>query len=325
MFKKYKWLKWVVLAVVVIAGIWIYIASTASRISVRVAKAAIGEIAPAVSVSGEIKGNSAELSPKTIGVIDWEGVKEGNRVSRGQVIAKLDNYDTAKRDYESTRSLFHKGFATKQQLDLSRVQYESSCFISPINGIVTLVAYDVGESVSPGMTVFQIVDPKSAYSEVQIDESDIGDVRNGQEVRVFADAYPSGTFNGKLSNIGQEAELKKIGGRIKLDEEDKIFRARVDINDPEYKLKIGMTINADIITEKKPGLLIIPREAIFIKEDLKIVYVIKNNRAKETKVSLGAKDSANIEVRSGLASGDSVAVTGFDKLKDGSRVKIEKE
>ncbi|MEK7375861.1 MAG: efflux RND transporter periplasmic adaptor subunit [Candidatus Margulisiibacteriota bacterium] len=317
-------LKWGVGIAAAIILAWGFASYMKSGIKIKTAKAAVGTIKPAVSVSGEINGREADLSPKIMERISWIGVKEGDRVSAGQILAKLDNYESAKREYDGARSLFASGFATKQQLDNSRLQYESSCFISPINGVVTLVANKVGESVSPGIASFSIVSPSSAYAEVQIDESDIGDVSAGKDVIIYADAYPDITFAGTLVNIGQEAELKKIGGRIKMDEEDKIFRGRAAFKDPEYKLKIGMTINADIVIEKKNGVLVIPREAVLNKGGKTFVYLVKGGRVKEVKIETGLKDSANVEVKSALKAGDQVASSSFDKLKNNSKVIIEK-
>ena len=317
-------IKWGIGIAVAIILVWCFSSYMKSGIKIKTANAAIGTIAPAVSVSGEIKGQQADLSPKIIEKLSWIGVKEGDNVSAGQLLAKLENYESAKMEYGSTRSLYNSGFATKPQMDNARVQYENSCFISPINGIVTLVANKIGESVTPGVTAFSVVSPSSTYAEVQIDESDIGDVAAGKDVIVYADAYPDMTFAGKLVNIGQEAELKKVGGRVKIDEEDKIFRGRVAIKDPDYKLKIGMTINADIITQKKNGVLMVPREAVFNKDDKTMVYLVKGGRVKEVRIETGLKDSTNVEVESALKAGDEIASLNLDKLKNNSKVIIEK-
>jgi len=321
---KDKRIRWAIGIIVVLIVAWIFYGITKNAVPVRISKASIGEIRPIVSVSGDIKGTTASLSSKLIGSISWIGVKEGDKVKKGDVLAKLDTFDTAQRGYISTKDLFESGLSSKNELETAKQKYESSCFIAPISGIVTLVANKIGESLSPGTPFIAIVDPMSAYGEVQIDESDIGEIRQGQEVEISADAYPNRKFFGKLSNIVQEAELKKVGGRVKIDEEDKIFRATVNIDDSSYDLKIGMTISADIILEKRPGLLTVPREAVMSKDGSQEVFVIKNNQAKQRFVELGIKDPSNIEVKNGLKDGETVAVTNLDKLKNNSLVKIEK-
>jgi multidrug efflux pump subunit AcrA (membrane-fusion protein) len=115
-----------------------------------------------------------------------------------------------------------------------------------------------------------------------------------------------------------------VGGRVKMDEEDKIFRAKVLFDDKDYKLKVGMTVNADIITERRPGLLIIPREAVFSRNNSQEVYLIDRNVAREKTVELGSKDPDNVEIKKGLKDGEIVAITNIDKLKNGSLVKTEK-
>lgn len=323
MFKD-KRIKWILIIAGIVVVVWAYSLINKNTVPVKVSKAVTGEIIPIVSVSGDIKGTTASLSSKMIGNIVWIGVSEGSPAAKGEVLAKLDSYDQSSREYNNAKALFDEGLSSKNDLEIARQKYESSCFISPINGIVTLVANKVGEALSPGMVFITVVDPSSAYGEVQIDESDIGDVHTGQEVDVSADAYPGEKFSGKLSNIVQAAELKKVGGRVKMDEEDKIFRAKVIIPDSQYKLKIGMTINADIITERKAGLLIVPREAVFTKNGTQEVFLIRNGRAKEVPVALGSKDPFNVEIKSGLKDGEQVAVTNIDKLKNGSLVRIER-
>ena len=322
MLKKRKWQIIAAAVLAVFIGMWFM--NSRNSVSVKTAEAVVGRISPSVSVSGEIKGFEADLSPKMPSLITWVGVKEGDWVSAGSVLVKFDNYDNAWSDYERIKTLYDGGFATKQQYETARLQYENSYLASPISGKVVLVAQDPGETASPGVTAVSVVDPASKYIEVQIDETDIGEVKLGNDAQITSDAFPDLAINGRLSNIVNRAELKKVGGRIKMDEEDKIFRGRIAFDDPEKRLKIGMSVNAEIITGIREGLLIIPREAVFSKNDKQKVYVVLGKKAKERDVELGIKDYTNIEVVKGLKAGEKVAVSSLDKIKDGSRVKIEK-
>lgn len=329
--KKINW-KWIVsiVAIAIVISIFIY-NNMRSAVKVKIAKAAVADILPTVSVSGEIKGTDAKLSPKIPGVISWIGVKEGDEVAKGQIIVKFDNFENSKSDYFRIKKLYQDGFAAKQQFEAAKLQYENSYLASPLRGIVSHVANRVGETAGLSGSVISIIDPSSAYAELQIDESDIGLVKTGNEVQIESDAYPDDIFKGKLVNIGQQAELKKIGGYIKADEEDRIIRGKAVFNDKSYKLKIGMTISADIIVEKKKNVLSIPRDAVFAKDSASFVFVVKGKDGfwgrqyvKEVKADLGLKDSYYVEIKKGLAAGDEVAVANVDKLKDKSKVIIEK-
>jgi RND family efflux transporter MFP subunit len=293
-------------------------------VKVSAAKVQFGNIVPVVSVYGEIKGMSADLSPKVPGVVSAILVKEGAKVNKGQILLEFDNYETARNDLVRMKDLYRNGFATKQQFEQTRLAFDNSVIISPIKGTVILVANKAGETASPGIVSISVVDIDSAYAELQIDEADIGDVKVGQDVTIYADAYPNESFSGKLDRIVQSAELKKVGGRIKIDEEDKIFRGRTMIEDPEQKLKIGMSINADIITQVKENVLLTSREAIYSKDGKDSVFVIKHKKARVTPIEIGLKDNANVEILKGLSAGDAVATSMLDILKNNMKVEMAK-
>ncbi|MFA5105033.1 MAG: efflux RND transporter periplasmic adaptor subunit [Candidatus Margulisiibacteriota bacterium] len=301
-----------------------YFSSCRSSVKVSAAKVEFGSIVPVVSVYGEIKGISADLSPKVPGIVSRILVKEGAKVKKGQILLEFDNFETAGNDLARMKNLYKSGFATKQQFEQAKLAYDNAVLVSPINGIVTLVANRTGETASPGIVAVSVIDIDSAYAELQIDEADIGDVNVGQDVKIYADAYPNESFDGKLDRVVQSAELKKVGGRIKIDEEDKIFRGKVLIENPEQKLRIGMSINADIITQVKENILLTSREAIYSKDGKDSVFVIKNKRVKAVPVEIGLKDNTNVEILKGLSAGDIVAASMLDTLKNNVRVEIIK-
>lgn len=322
--KKIKRSRLIIGAVILLVLGLFYLSSCRSSVKISAAKVQFGNIVPVVSVYGEIKGLSADLSPKIPGVVSRILVKEGARVNKGQVLLEFDNYETARNDLIRMKDLYESGFATKQQFEQAKLSFDNSLLVSPIKGIVTLVANRAGETASPGIVSVSVVDIDSAYAELQIDEADIGDVKVGQDVKIYADAYPNESFSGKLDRIVQSAELKKVGGRIKIDEEDKIFRGKTLIENPEKKLKIGMSINADIITMVKENVLLTSREAIYSKDGKDSVFVIKNNRAKIVPVEMGLKDNTNVEILKGLSAGDTVAASMLDNLKNNAKVEITK-
>lgn len=311
------------IAVFVLLGV-LYFTNCRKSTKISVTEAKIGNVVPIVSVYGEIKGASADLSPKAPGVISSIYVKEGSKVSKDQTLLVFDTYETARNDLDRIKELYENGFATKQQFEQARLAFDNSVLVSPIKGVVTLVANRVGETASMGMTVISIVDPDSAYAELQIDEADIGDVKVGQDVNIYADAYPNETFKGKLERVVQSAELKKVGGRIKIDEEDKVFRGKTMVDNPDYKLRIGMSINADIITQVKENVLLVSREAVYSKDGKNYVFTVKNKKVKEGVVELGLKDPVNVEITKGLRPGDVVATSMLDVLKSNSKVEVQK-
>lgn len=318
-----KWKMFAAAGAIIIAALFV-MGSCRPKIAVETVKADLGKIQPTVSVYGEIRGVIAELSPKVPAMIKNIRVKEGDTVVKGQVIAEFDGFESAGNEYEAIRQLRDSGLASQQQLEQAVIMLESSMLISPFDGVVTLIANRAGETVSPGMTVASVVQPGTSYAELQIDESDIGDVKQGQDVILFCDAYPDDEFTGKLERISLSAELRKVAGRIKLDEEDRVFRGRVALVKGREKLKVGMSVNADIITQIKADVLIVPREAVFSRNGESFVYKVRDGKAKETSVELGLKDMDNVEITSGIKEGDTIIVSIPENLKNNAGVKPQK-
>ncbi len=318
-----KWKMFAAAGAIIISALFV-MGSCSPKISVETGKADLGKIQPTVSVYGEIRGVIAELSPKAPAMIKNIRVKEGDRVVKGQVIAEFDGFESAGNEYEAIRQLRDSGLASQQQLEQAVIMLESSMLIAPFDGVVTLIANRAGETVSPGMTVASVVQPGTSYAELQIDESDIGDVKQGQDVILFCDAYPDDEFTGKLERISLSAELRKVAGRIKLDEEDRVFRGRVALIKGREKLKVGMSVNADIITQIKTDVLIVPREAVFSRNGESFVYKVRNGKTKETPVELGLKDMENVEITSGIKEGDMIIVSIPENLKNNAGVKSQK-
>ncbi len=302
-------------------GVFVFLFFNKS-IPVVVCEAKISKIVPTVSAYGEVKSRFADLSSKSPLMIKSIKVKEGDFVKKGQVLVEFENFETSKNDYETAKELYEKGLLSWAQFEQAKIALDNSTIISPFDGIVAYISNKVGETTIIGSPVIKVVDPNSTYVELQIDESDIADVKAGQKAIVFSDAFPNKEFYGKIEKVSKVAELRKVADRVKIDEEDKVFRAQVKLDKFYPELKIGMSVNADIILQTKENVLVVPRESIFSKDGKAFVYLVKNNRAKETEVVLGLNDINNMEVLKGLNVGDIVVCPIPDNFKNNSKVKL---
>jgi multidrug efflux pump subunit AcrA (membrane-fusion protein) len=86
-----------------------------------------------------------------------------------------------------------------------------------------------------------------------------------------------------------------------------------------------MSVYAEIITGEKKNVLVVPREAITLRQGKRVTFLIKNERAWQNEVELGIKDAEMVEILKGLSSGEKVAISNLDKLKDKERVKVLSE
>ncbi|OGC04602.1 hypothetical protein A3H38_02930 [candidate division WOR-1 bacterium RIFCSPLOWO2_02_FULL_46_20] len=292
MIKNRKWL-WVILGVLVVllAG-WIgWRWYNRGVVTVKSAVVTRGTIEAVVSASGIVDAPVYELSPKMGGRIITINVREGERVKEGSTLAEFD---------DTTR------------------------LVAPANGIVAKINYDIGETVTLGQPAIVVVNYGNVWIDAQIDEIDIASVKIGDKVKISSDVYPDKVFEGRIYWLAPLAELRKVGGRVKMDEESYVFPCKIRILGKHDELKVNMSVNVDIMTKRNPSALIVPREALFSKEDASYVYTLAKSRAREVKIDIGIRSYSSIEAVVGLTEGEIVATTNVAKLKDKSRIKIER-
>jgi RND family efflux transporter MFP subunit len=261
-------------------------------ITIKVATVVQGPIEQVVTASGIVDAPVYELSPKMGGKIMVINVREGQRVYGDQTLAEFD---------DTTR------------------------LVAPAGGIVAKINYDRGETVTPGMPAIVVVNYDRSWINAQIDEIDSANVRIGDRVKITSDVYPDKVFAGQIYWIAPLAELRKVGGRVKMDEESYVFPCKIAFLGNHEELKVNMSVNVDIATKKNEAALIVPREALVSKDDSSVVFVVnKFNRVKEQKLEIGIRSFSSVEAVSGVGAGDRLAVSNVTKLKDKGRVKIEK-
>jgi RND family efflux transporter MFP subunit len=296
-----------------------------SRIPVKTYKAAKGDIVVTVSAPGIVKATTAQMAARTPGRVAWVGVTEGDEVKKGDILIKLDSYDNVLKEYQRIKSLYNKGFASSQQLENARYNLDGASIKSPIDGTVSNVAVELGESAIIGDPIVTVTSSKGMSIEIQIDQVDVGSVKRGNEVRVMTDAYPDETFTGKLEWINTEAEQKMIGGVPSTDEDDKIFRGKVKLNNETIKLYPNMSVDTEIVVQRMNDVMLVPREAVASENGKFYVYVVKWDHVEKKQIKLGLKDNYNVEITDGIKLGTVVAVSNVIKLKNGTKIKIDRK
>ncbi|MBU0672242.1 MAG: efflux RND transporter periplasmic adaptor subunit [Candidatus Margulisbacteria bacterium] len=313
-----------VIVLVIVIGI-VIIRTRSGGVEIKVGKVSRGNILSMVSASGLVRANSVKLgTAMAAGRVDWVGVEEGSRVYRGQTLLKLDGFNQAEKEHKRLQQLHDQGFVSDLELERAKTVMDNARVVAPFSGIVAEKAVIPGEAISMGVPVLTVVDIDNPWVEIQVDEVDVGVVKVGQRVRFTTDAFPDQEFFGQITWLNKKAELKKVGGRVRFDEEDQVFRGKVKFEDGSDLLRPGMTVYAEIITGEKKDVVVAPREAITLRSGKRIAFVIKNDRARSVEVELGLKDAEKVEILKGLSVGQTVAVSNLDNIKEKSKVKIVK-
>jgi len=137
--------------------------------------------------------------------------------------------------------------ALSEASELTRQQLAYSELTSPITGMVTVRLRDVGEVVAPGQPVVRIAQTRQPWVRAYLNETQLANVRIGQAAQVKIDGLSDKTFTGKLTFISPVAEFTPKTVETRELRVDLVYRIKVEVNDPDGIMKIGMP--ADILIE----------------------------------------------------------------------------
>jgi HlyD family secretion protein/macrolide-specific efflux system membrane fusion protein len=344
--KKYQ-LVWLIVGLIIFGLLFLFLRR--KPVEIKLAPVVRKTLVASLPEEGEVKPiKEATLSFKTSGKL-VSILNEGETVKTGTLLAQLSSEEAraqfkqaeanlieVRKNYFRDQELRQEGIISQQQYQASatrfqvteeeaksaRSVFEGSFIKAPFDGVIAKKFLEVGELINPGQPALIFIDNSQIYIEIQIDEVDIAQVKTGQQVTISADAYPEETFKGKIARINPQAELKRVGGQVRLDEKDMVFRAKVSVENSGEKLKAGMTVYVDIPTQIKENVLTVPREAVYNKDGKTFVFVVRGKRVFQKPVTLGIKSIAEIEITTGIKEGEKVATINLEKLRNKSRIKI---
>ncbi len=250
------------------------------------------------------------------------------------------NYQTA--NYKRYKTLFEKGLVAADDFDNAKLSYTQAkeqvvsakeevqraqtnlgyaTITSPIDGVVLSKSVEEGQTVAASFSTPELFTIAQDLTNMQVvadvDEADIGDVKEGERVTFTVDAYPDDTFEGEVKQVRQEATTT-----------NNVVTYEVVISAPnaDLKLKPGLTANVTIYTAERKGVLSVPSKALRFtpqKETvgkMKIVdianaknkvWTIEGNSIVAHKVNIGMTDGTNTQIVSGIAEGTKV-ITGLN-------------
>lgn len=342
--RRYKW--WLVFLVLVAiggtAGYKYYTGKNSKpAFTGTVVAAQRGDILSVVSATGTISPvNSVDVSSKITGLIEQVKVNENDQVKAGQVLIVLDDsklqtqvsqaaarLSNSRANYQRTVQLNSIGAMSNQQLDAARMDYQvaqaaydeavsqldDTVIKAPIDGQVVGKPIPAGQTVAPGianpMVLMTVADMSKMQISVQVDESDIGKVMNGQKVLFTVDSYPGRNFSGKVVNVSNKASIQQ---------NVVYYPVTVDIDSPEGLLKPTMTARVTIQVGESKNTLVVPLSAV--KQDKagqNYVQVFRDGKTDNVNVQLGMTSDDRVEIINGLNEGDQVVVPKGNQNQQG--------
>jgi multidrug efflux pump subunit AcrA (membrane-fusion protein) len=176
---------------------------------------------------------------------------------------------------------------------------------APIDGVIVERMGTVGELIGKETAVYTIGDPSDLWVQAEIKERDIGAVRTGQEVSFSVLAYHGDTFHGKIALVGNRVET-----------ESRTLEVRVEVANPDGRLKPGMFADVEIATTALQDVLVISDQAIQSMDNEPVVFVATSDKRFEKRViKVGLEQHGRVQVLDGLKEGDRVVTEGSFILK----------
>ena len=235
-------------------------------------------------------------------------------------LVAADDYDNAKLSY---RQAVEQVASAKEEVQRAQTNLGYATITSPIDGVVLSKSVEEGQTVAASFSTPELFIIAQDLTNMQVvadvDEADIGDVKEGERVSFTVDAYPDDTFEGTVKQVRQEATTT-----------NNVVTYEVVISAPnaDLKLKPGLTANVTIYTAERKGVLAVPSKALRFtptKETvgkMKIVdvqgaknkvWTIDGNSIVAHKVNIGMADGTNTQIIGGVQAGIKV-VTGLSVI-----------
>ena len=314
--------------------------STVRAKDVAVQELALQSFDHYVQTQGHIESeNNVLVSAESPGVVTKVFVSEGQKVSKGQTLAQVDNsviqrniesmeaqLDLATSVYERQKNLWDQKIGTEvqflqaktnkesleKQIASLREQLDKTRIKAPISGSVDAVLAKVGENIAPGVPAFQVVNASDLKIQAQISEAYVTDIKKGDKALV------------NISELKKEVEAKVTFVGRTIDRLSRTFSVEIDLpSDPD--LRPNMTATARIVFESKESAVVVPVNLIQEINDEKVVYIAeqKGKQMVATRKVITVKGVyGNRAEVTGLNAGDKIITVGYQGLNDGDFIKV---
>ena len=265
----------------------------------------------------------------------------GDAVKAGQVVVRVEdrefennlqiegkrlNLELAENNLTKQQSLHDKGGVTQTDLKNASIQHVNAKYAyenaeiqvakmavrAPFDGVIAELPYHTdGVRIEQGAELFKVMEYDRLLMDVKLPEKHLPEVTLDQEVQITNYNIARDTIYGRISQIAPV-----------IDADTRTFQSVLQINNQKRLLRPGMFIKAAILSEQRDSTIVIPKETIISRQDGKVVFTVENGIATEKKITTGLENMDVIEVTSGLKVNDRLVVSGFETLRNKSKVSI---
>ena len=226
------------------------------------------------------------------------------------------SYETYNSSSTAAKQLSSQIAALQYAIESYRESSGAGGVTAPIDGVLTGVYVEEGESVTAEAPLFEISNLNDIYTKTDFIAEDADLIHQGDKVKIYNKDANFIDENGTVRKVFLKAEdkMSELGVNQK--------RVRVEISFGETEtIRLGSDVDVEITVEKKDNVLRVPDLAVFEKNKKDCVYVIEGGKAVIKEIKTGLEGEDYMEVLSGLSAGDLVILSPSDDISDGTRVK----
>ncbi len=180
---------------------------------------------------------------------------------------------------------------------------------APFNGKIALKNVELGKLVTPGQNIFTLVDIQKIKIVVHVSELDIAKIEKNNTATIVLESLGGETFQGRVTTIG-----------LKADESTRSFPVEIIVDNPQEKLLPGMVASVSVLSAKPKKLILIPPNAVHSLNNIKVVYIMKDNKPIKRKVQTSGSVNDLLVVEKGLAEGDMLIISETSSENIGSEL-----
>ncbi len=291
--------------------------------------------------------NSVVKKGQVIAELDKTNLLSELASAKAQLSSAKSSLSYQKANFDRYKTLFNKGLVSANDFEQARLTYDQALqsvrtatenvkkaetnlgyatITSPIDGIVLSKSVEEGQTVAASFNTPELFTIAQDLTKMQviadIDEADIGEVRQGARVEFTVDAYPDDTFTGQVTQVRQVATTES---------NVVTYEVVISAQNNDLKLKPGLTANVTIFTKEAKNVLSVPTKALQFTPNEKMltkeqsiqdcqgknkVWVLENNVFRAIPVTTGITNGTLTEIKGGLKAGQQV-VTDFNMATEG--------
>lgn len=343
-----QWAIAVLVVVLAVAGVAVYqvffdiladeeeAPRSAARVNVVIPE--LTQVRDRITAVGTLRSrNAVELTAEVSGRVVEMNFREGERVSKGQLLVRLDDRQAradlqvsearladARRQYERAQRLRTNNSISQSQVDelrtgldvaeaerqSARTRLDNHRIEAPFEGVIGLTDIRLGTYLTTGTGIATLDATEEMELSFTIPERFLGQIHAGQLVEGISAAFPGEAFRGELSHLG-----------TRVSELSRTLPVRALIGNPDGRLLPGQFISVSLTLRERLA-LVVPEQAILNQGEHRYIFVASDGQARRLEVRTGTREPGKVEIIEGLSEDALVIITGQDRLSTGDRVEI---